>query len=235
MKKQNIRSIKNIRDVVEHSFISSVGSEWYGLFQATALNYNNFIKENIGNNAGIDEESNLAIQLAKLSQGQVAGTLSQDVPEEIKSLNTELASVDSEIKSNTEYSFSVYFTMTSTSKSKSNLVYVSTNDEAGADAKVVIKNKVADDLYPHRPMAVCKAVAAAIGKPFSSNMHAQSYLHYKIRPRKQPDEKESNVNKKYTIYHKAHGDYTYSDEWVSFLSEEMKDDVKYEAVRKLKL
>jgi len=97
-----------------------------------------------------------------------------------------------------------------------------------------VQYKAADDFYPHKPTQVCKLVRERAGKPFTGNNHTQAWRMLKARPRKGAKQPE-NTDKKYCIYHAAHGDYTYSEAWVDRLVEEVTDDEKFAAIKAVKL
>jgi len=52
------------------------------------------------------------------------------------------------------------------------------------------------------------------------NDHTKAWQRHKIRPAsgaKSPDK----TNREYCIYHPAHGDYTYNDNWIALLVAEL--------------
>jgi hypothetical protein len=44
-----------------------------------------------------------------------------------------------------------------------------------------------------------------------------------------------NTNRDYCIYHTAHGDYTFSDQWVQKLADEVMDEKKFQQLKAFKL
>jgi hypothetical protein len=92
----------------------------------------------------------------------------------------------------------------------------------------------ADDLYPHKPSVVVEPVKEKSGLAFTSNDHTKAWRLFKVRPKK-GNTQPANTDKRYCIYHSAHKDYTYSDEWVDRLVEEVSDAERLAAIRAAKL
>ncbi len=106
-------------------------------------------------------------------------------------------------------------------------------DGSAKSAKEVLARKKAPGT------AIKDPVEAARGKlndakPFSSIDHTKAWRLFKVRPkvgRPQPN----NTDKKYCLYHPAHGDYTYSGEWIKMLTEAAIDEVRMAAIGAVKL
>ncbi len=107
--------------------------------------------------------------------------------------------------------------------------------EIKKSAKVVAANKVlADDEYPYKPREAAKKISKQSGRRFTLHNHTQAWKRYKARPPSTAKQK-NKVNNKFCIYHKAHGDYTYSEEWIDFVVAKISDDKEYEDLKTTKL
>ncbi len=101
--------------------------------------------------------------------------------------------------------------------------------------KSIIKEKkvLADDDYPYKPTKATNEIAKRSGRSFSSHNHVQAWRRYKARPSSNSKSK-GRVNKEFCIYHKTHGDYTYSEAWVDFIVDKISDDKEYAALKTTK-
>ena len=77
-------------------------------------------------------------------------------------------------------------------------------------------------------------VAKKTKKPFTSHTHQQAIRYYKVRPRHGAPQPE-NTDKTYCIYHAAHGDYTYSEQWVEKLVSTANDPDELAKIKAVKL
>ena len=138
------------------------------------------------------------------------------------SFNSDMKSHHSdEVKGSAEYEFCVVYTMVSSSKAKSHIQFVSPDTAEGKEiSSVLVKYKPSDDLYPYKPGAVVSEVRKLSKAAFTMHDHTLAWKKHKIRPANgKPDPKKTNS--KFCVYHKAHSDYTYSQDWVSLLVSEL--------------
>lgn len=233
--KNNIRHIMNIRNEVEHTLMNGADREYYSLFQPSCLNFNNKICELFGDKLSLANDLSFAIQFNKLSLRQIETLHQYDIPEGLRAIDANMeSSLTDEEKMNTEYRFTVYYAIESASKSKAALIFVSPDTAEGKEIhNIMIKQEVLDNKYPHKPGVVCNQVSAATGIKFSQHNHTQACKLYKVRPPSCSPTPE-NTTKEYCIYHKAHKDYTYSDKWVEFLIDKVKDTNEFSKIKQYK-
>lgn len=67
--KNNLRSLKVIRDDVEHKLFGKSDAKWLGLFQACCLNFDNYLCKLFGDELTLAKELSFALQFAKLGCG----------------------------------------------------------------------------------------------------------------------------------------------------------------------
>jgi len=102
--------------------------------------------------------------------------------------------------------------------------FVNPESSEGKEIRTVLaKTKIADELYPHKPGKVSKLVEKKSRKKFSTNDHVYAWKYFEVRP-KNGSEYPGKTNKEYCIFHAAHGDYTYSDAWIEFLTIKVKTE-----------
>ena len=191
----------------------------------------------IGSRLTLARELTFALQFTRMNIQQLATPNRYEIPENIEALDARLQSeLTEEQRADLEYQFRVIYTLDAASKGRAHFEFFRPESIKGKEIRnIVVQYKAGDDLYPHKPFQVCKLVSEKTGKlSFTNNNHAQAWRLYKARPpyrAKQPE----NTNKEYCIYHAAHKDYTYSDSWVNFLIEAASDDIKFAAIRAVKL
>lgn len=109
------------------------------------------------------------------------------------------------------------YTFDSASKGKAHIQFLSPDSAEGKTIQNVLqKFKIADELYRYKPADVVKIVRDATSKPFSMADHTRAWQKHKARPLKGSKAPEK-TNRGYCIYHAAHKDYTYNDEWIALL------------------
>lgn len=221
--KANLIDVKKLRDKVEHHTLQEADKLWLGLFQANCLNYDNLISEWFGEQTSLTHELAFSLQFAKANLEQLCSLNDYDIPADILAFNAEMRKAHSDqVVGDVEYEFSVFYTILSASKAKANVKFVSPGSvEAAEINNVLIKHRPADELYPYKPGKVVELVRAATGTEFSMHAHTTAWKKHKIRPEGQkPDAKKTNS--KYCMFHAAHQDYTYNQEWVDLLVDENK-------------
>jgi len=137
--------------------------------------------------------------------------------------------------SDLEYQFKVVYTFDNSTKSGAHIQFIHPGSEqATAIKSVLLKYKLADDDYPHKPGRVVELVQSRSGRSFTTNNHVQAWRFFKARPKsgaKQPN----NTNKDFCIYHMAHRDYTYSEKWVDLLVKTVSDEAEFANVKSVKV
>ncbi len=229
--KDNITSLKLIRDAVEHQLMGRTDRSRSPLFQSCALNFDKTICTLFGDELSLKDDLSFALQFSKLSLEQISALQDYEIPEHIKALDARLIEgmTDDQLR-DVEYQFQVVYTLDASSKSQSHFRFVSPGSEEATQIHAVLqKYKPADELYPHKPSKVVVVVAEKTGKAFNMFTHAKAWMKYRARP-KNRSVRPAETNKEYCIYHAAHGDYTYSDKWVDHLVKMVRDVEEYQSL-----
>ena len=230
--KRNLESLKEIRDAVEHKLLGKSDGTWLPLFQACCLNFDKAICDLFGDELSLQNDLAFALQFAKLNIDQIATVQKYEVPEHIVALDARLreGKTDDGLD-DLEYRFRVVYTLDRATKSQSHIKFVHPGSEEGEKIRnILIKQKPADELYPHKPGKVCEFVSQRSEKRFTSHNHTQAWRKYKARPRSGVAKPDA-TNREYCIYHAAHGDYTYSDSWVEFLVDKISTEDGFAEIR----
>lgn len=234
--KNNLEAVQDIRDTVEHQLLGRTDTMWFNLFQACCLNFDKTIRKLFGNELTLAHELSFALQFSNLDFDQLIKLQESDIPAHIKALDARLQDGMSEDDlSDQEYQFRVIYTLDSASKSRAHIEFIKPGTAEGRKIRnILVKPKIADHLYPHKPSRVAELVAQRTDKKFSLHNHTQAWRLFKVRPpvdAKQPE----NTNKDFCIYHVAHKDYTYSEGWVDHLVDQWSDNEKRAAILAIRI
>jgi len=226
--KDNLESIKRIRDEVEHLLLRKADLKFLSIFQACCLNFDKMLCELFSDQATLKNELSFSLQFAKMDFDQLVDLQSYDIPQQIEVLDKALeAELDDERLGDMEYRFRVVYTLENATKSKSHIKFIHPTDEGADEVKnVLIKHELSDNLYPHKPAAAARLIAGKSGKKFTTSNHVQAWKKFNARPKSGVAQPE-NTNRDYCIYHRAHGDYTYSDKWVDFIVNFISNEQNY--------
>jgi hypothetical protein len=229
--KKNLIALKEIRDLTEHLTVGPFDKKWLPLFQSNCLNFEKAITNIFGEKLTLGNDLGFALQFAKLSTSEIANLQAYDLPPHIAALDATLANNLTEDEAdNLEYQFKVVYTLASASKSKAHFQFINPGSTEGLEIQnVLIKHKPSDELYPYRPTKVVKKVTELSGRAFSSDKHQKAWKFYKVRP-KTGASTPAALKAEYCHYNMAHGDYTYSEDWIKFLVSECVQEERWKAL-----
>ncbi|MBY5456118.1 DUF3644 domain-containing protein [Rhizobium leguminosarum] len=216
--RNNLNTIKAIRDEVEHKLLGRSDPRWLSVFQACCLNFDKTIVEMYGSRLSLRNEISVALQFGKLQIDDAAQMQMYDVPQHIAALDALLtANLTEEELNDIEYQFRVVYTFDSASKGSAHIQFLTPDSDEGKSVHNVLqKYKVSDELYPHKPSEVAALVAKKSGRRFTVSDHTDAWRKHKVRPAK-----GDKTNRTYCIFHKAYNSYTYNDAWVELLVSEI--------------
>jgi hypothetical protein len=234
--KDNLKALKILRDDVEHKLLGRADAKWLGLFQACCLNFDKAICDLFGSHLTLSHDLSFAIQFTKMNLEQLTTLNRYEIPAHIDAVDARLSEGMTEAQiADLEYQFRVVYTLDAVTKSRAHFQFVLPDSAEGKDIRsVLVQHKLADHLYPHKPGDVVSQVQQKSGKAFTSHNHTQAWRKFQARPRKetaQPD----NTKRDWCVYHAAHKDYTYSDQWIEFLVTEVSDNQKFDALKATKI
>ncbi|MBT3139502.1 hypothetical protein KL867_00405 [Ruegeria litorea] len=234
--RDNLSSLKKIRDAVEHTLFRRADTRFLSIFQACCLNFDKAICDLFGPDLALSKELSFSLQFAKMDLEQLAQIHAYEVPEHIRTLEQDIEDgLDEERSSDLEYRFRVVYTFENSTKSKAHIKFVHPTDEDAEEVRnVLIRKEISDKLYPHKAGVVAEMVQQMSERAFSTHNHTQAWRKFDVRPRNGVAQPE-NTNKDYCIYHQAHGDYTYSNKWIDFIVSFIASDDNYDELRRFRL
>ena len=234
--RKNLRALKILRDSVEHHLLGKADQKWLGIFQACCLNFEKALCNLFDSRLTLSSELAFALQFARIKLDQAADLSRYDLPDNISAIDALLIEgMTPEQLNSIEYQFQVVYTLTAAPKSKAHIQFLNPESAEGQKIQNVLAKKIiADDHYPYKPGKVIELVKRRTGKAFTNNDHTRCWKLYKVRSKPHSSQPE-NTDKQFCIYHKAHGDYTYSDEWVQKLVAAMQEPLEMAKIRAVKL
>ncbi|MCF6233434.1 MAG: DUF3644 domain-containing protein [Rhodobacteraceae bacterium] len=214
----NLDSMKDIRDAVEHTLFRRSDLKFLSIFQACCLNFDKAICDLFGKSKTLKHELSFSLQFAQMGFDQLNALHEYDIPEHIQTLDRELDDrLEDERATSLEYRFRVVYTFENSTKSKSHIRFLHPDEEEASEIRnVLIKKELADKAYPHKPERAALKISEQSGLVFTTHNHVQAWKKFDVRP-KAGVAQPQNTNRDYCIYHEAHSDYTYSDKWVEFI------------------
>lgn len=234
--RDNLSSLKLIRDAVEHTMFRRSDTCFLSIFQACCLNFDKALCDLFGKEKTLKNDLSFSLQFAKMDLEQLAQVQGYDVPDSIRALDQQIEEDLGEDRiSDIEYRFRVLYTFENATKSKSHIKFVHPTDEGAEEIRnVLIKKEISDKLYPHKARRVSELVQEKSNRQFNTHNHTQAWRKFNVRPRGGANQ-PAGTNKDYCIYHQAHGDYTYSDKWVEFLVTFIASDANFGELKRFKL
>jgi hypothetical protein len=234
--KENLRTLKILRDAVEHKLLGGADAKWLSLFQACCLNFDKAMCDLFGKSLSLSHELSFALQFTKMNLEQLTTLNRYEIPAHIDAVDARLAEgMTEEQMADLEYQFRVVYSFEAVTKSRAHFQFVQPNSAEGKDIRnVLVQHKLADHLYPHKAGAVVSLIQQRTGQAFTLHNHTQAWRKFGIRPRKGAAQPE-NTKRDYCVYHTAHGDYTFSDQWVQLLENIVKDSKEFNDLKSFKI
>ncbi len=234
--KDNLTSLKKIRDSVEHLLFRRSDLKFLAVFQACCLNFDKKLCELFGEEKTLKNELSFSLQFAKLGFDQLMELEKYDVPPEIEAVDKSIEEDLGEDRlGDLEYRFRVVYTLENSTKSKSHIKFVHPEDDGADEVRnVLIKHEISDKIWPYKPSNATQLIAEKSGRQFSSHNHTQAWRKFDVRPRKGVAEPQ-NTNRDFCVYHAAHKDYTYSDKWIGFVCRYIVNDENFQQLKQFKL
>ncbi len=241
--RKNLEFFIGLRNKVEHRSMPPLDMKIFGECQAMLFNFEDMVAKEFGPKYAINESLTLSLQFSRVQspeQAKAIRELHRSIAKNVESyIQTFRSSLSTEIESDHAYSYKVFLIPKLANHQGQADVAVEfvkfdpTNSDQmkNYEKLVTLMKPVALQVANKGKLtagSVAKAVASAIGKPFSaSSHHARAWHFYRIRPSKGADKPEVTQTQ-YCQWDEAHKDYVYTDAWKQFLISEMKDPAKYQ-------
>lgn len=238
--KRNLKAIIKIRNIVEHSLLGQGEKRWYSIFQACCLNFDKYLCSFFGDNQlTLSYDLSFSLQFVKPEISQLSQLMEYNIPPQIKALDQALQKQPSEILQSTDYQFQVCYVLNKSNKSEAHYRFFNSNEEEAIKILNILNNEInTDKKYPYKFSDVLEKVNEQINKDLDRNITSRDLVkiwkHFKVRP-KGSERNPEKTDKRYCYYHKSFTRYTYSQEWVNFIINQIKENNLLEVISKIKI
>jgi hypothetical protein len=217
------------------------------------LNFDEMVEKEFGPKFCIRESLSFALQLFPSSQSLAAAVQHSPATKPVVDFIQQYRStISAEVAGSGKFAFKAFLIQVGNHKSDSALpIQFVHYDKLPDDQKkqlsnfaVMVKNKEVPVANPDTIKAadVAKKVQAGLGNPqversgkqvsrFNLSIHTRCWKRYKARPDGGSPNPEA-TDWKHCVYDKRHNDYGYTQGWVDFLIEKLKDQTELDAVCK---
>jgi len=223
--RKNIELFIKLRNQIEHRSLPGIDPDLVGECQALALNFEQKIVTEFGQDNSLVDTFFIPIQLTSSVRNLPKTKNEEGVLRLIKDYRSVL---EPDVINSQEYSFKAYLVPKignhrSSSDIAIEFVKFDENDpqEMKKYEKAIVGIK--ENMVPVananllRPGVVLDELKKA-GHDKSMSWHIEMWKKYKVRPAANNSNK-SNCKSEYCVYDSAHGDYLYTEKWVSFLTD----------------
>jgi len=246
---KNLEFFIRLRNIIEHKSLPEIDSDIFAECQSLLLNYDDLLGREFGEKYRIRESLSFTLQLFPNSKN-LSEALRQnpDTKTAINFINSYRSSISTDILETGQYAFKAFLLQVSNHNSKDALpIQFVKYDTLSEEEKKNLKRVAAIVKISEKPVVnsnlllpgdVVKQVQEKIGNPkiiksgkeknkFNQDTHTRCWKKYQVRPE---TGHPADTNAKYCIYNSLNKNYGYTREWVNFLSEEMKDEDKFNAL-----
>jgi len=249
--RKNLEFFIPLRNRIEHRSMPELDASIFGECQAMLLNFDEMLEKEFGVKYCLRESLSFSLQLFPSSENLAdAVKHNPDTKPVVDFIQQFRSTISQEITVSGKYSFKAFLIQVANHKSENALPIqfvhydkLSENERKQVShlvAMVKFKEVPVSNLDVMKPGEVVKKVQQGLGNPkimrggrevpkFNLGTHIFYWRKYQIRPSKgSPTPQETDW--KYCVYDKMHNDYGYTQAWVDFLVEKLKDPVELEAV-----
>ena len=251
--RKNLEFFIPLRNRIEHRSMPELDSNIFGECQAMLLNFDEMLAKEFGAEYCLRECLSFSLQLFPSSESLVSAVVHHpDNKPVMEFIQQYRSTISPDITASGKYSFKAFLIQVANHKTDTALPiqfihYDRLSEEEKQQvmqfgAMVKFKEVPVANLDTMRAGDIVKMVQAALGNPkvqrggkpvdkFNLAIHTRCWRRYKVRPPSgSPTPQETNCI--FCVYDKRHNDYGYTQAWVDFLIEKLKDTTEFDAVCK---
>jgi len=247
--RKNLEFFLPLRNRIEHRSMPELDASIFGECQALLLNFDEMLENQFGAKFCLRECLSFSLQLFPSAESLVDAVKhnpeSKPVVEFIQQFRS---TISADITASGKYSFKAFLIQVANHKSENALPiqfvhYDKLSDDEKAHvtqlaALVKFKEVPVSNLDVMKPGEVIKKVQHGLGHPkisrggkemerFTLDSHTCCWQRYKVRPPR-GSSNPHETNYKFCIYDKMHDDYGYTQAWVDFLVEKLKNTAEFD-------
>lgn len=234
--RRNVEFFIGFRNKIEHRYEQLLESVVAGKAQSFVINYEQMLSETFGMKESLSDRLRFPIFLTSLTDAGVGALkeVHKSLPKRLTKYVTEYdASQIDEVRDDHRYEFRVYLVQQTGPKGTADVTmkFVRQDDltpeERGQfeHVQTIVREKPVPvmNVGMHKPSYVSHRVSETLGVKFTaSSDHVRAWKHFGVRPETGADHRE-RTDACYCTYDEAHGDYVYTDAWITLLTTELRD------------
>jgi len=249
--RKNLEFFIPLRNKIEHRSMPELDPSIFGECQAMLLNFDEMIEKEFGAKYCLRESLSFSLQLFPNAENLIEAVRKNPSTKPVMEFVQQFRStISPEVSASGKYSFKAYLIQVANHKNEHALPiqfvhYDKLTDEEKKQLShlvTMVKFKempvVNPDLF--KPGEVVKKVQAGLGNlkvervgktvdKFSMDTHSRCWRRYKVRPPKDAQDPRA-TDWKYCVFDKLHSDYGYTQAWVDFLVEKLKDEKEFNSL-----
>ena len=249
--RKNIEFFIPLRNKIEHRHIPELDSTIFGECQALLLNFDQLLGEYFGPKHQIRESLSFSLQMYPRGETFAQAVKNNKNIGDIKRfIDDYRGMLSTDTFSSTQFSFKAFLIQVGNNNSQDALpIQFIHLDQLDPEQKqefdkfaVMVKMKSASTINGGllKPKEVVKSVQLKLGDPkvnrygkiinkFNQDTHSRCWKKYEVRP-PSDSKKPAVTNKKFCVYDEPHRDYLYTNDWVEFLVNKIKNETEYGAL-----
>jgi hypothetical protein len=251
--RKNLEFFIPLRNRIEHRSMPELDASIFGECQAMLLNFDEMLEQEFGAQYCLRECLSFSLQLFPSSESLVAAVKHHpDAKPVVEFIQQYRSTISPDITASGKYSFKAFLIQVANHKTDTALPIqfvhydkLSEEDKKQVSqfgAMVKFKEVPVSNLDTMKAGDIAKKVQAALGNPkierggkpvdrFNLAIHTRCWKRYKARPASGSSTPQE-TNSKFCVYDKRHNDYGYTQAWLDFLIEKLKDTAEFDAVCK---
>jgi hypothetical protein len=237
--RHNVEFFIRLRNKIEHRFEELLATAVAGKTQALVLNFEETLEVRFGAKEGLSDELRFPVFMSSLTPTAVdtVKRTHKRLPRKVSTFIREYdAALPETVQGDWRYDFRVLLLPQTGPKTEADAVMRFVREEEMTaeqkNARDVVQTIVRTRQQPVqnkgwlKPKTVAERVAREFGVRFTVSDHTRAWKHFAIRPRS-GDPRPERTDERYCVWDEPHGDYLYTEAWVSKLVKELSDAAAY--------
>lgn len=251
--RKNLEFFIKLRNITEHKSLPEIDSNIFGECQAMVLNFDEIMEKEFGVKYCLREALSFSLQLYSSSKNLTSAvTANPSTKTAIDFIQNFRSSLSTTTLESGKFAFKAFLIQVANHPNQSALpiqfIQYDTLSEVerervkriAALVKYKYKEVPISNVGLMKPSEVVRRVQEGLGNPivirrgkerekFSIDTHTRCWKRYGIRPDSNSRDPRK-TDTKYCVYDDPHEDYLYTEEWVTFLIDKMKDEEEYNSL-----
>ncbi|RJQ14240.1 MAG: DUF3644 domain-containing protein [Nitrospiraceae bacterium] len=252
--RKNLEFFIPLRNKIEHRSMPEIDASIFGECQAMLLNFDEILEKEFGTKYCLRECLSFSLQMFPSAESLVTAVMHHpDTKPVVEFIQQYRSTISQDITASGKYSFKAFLIQVANHKSENALPiqfihYDKLSEEQRKQvsqfgAMVKFKEVPVANLNIMKAGEVVKKVQGALGNPkiqrgnrqvdrFNLTVHAVCWKKYKARPSGGSSNPEQ-TDYRYCIYDKMHNDYGFTQAWVDFIVEKLRDPKEFDSLYKI--